>query len=64
VLLALFAWCGDSSAAGFTCYLEYKTNLTASAWNTVAQTSGDGTSKTLTDSTATNSQRFYQARVQ
>lgn len=52
------------TTAGFTYYLEYKTNLTASPWNAVAQTSGDGTSKTLTDSTATNSQRFYHARVQ
>jgi len=49
---------------GFTYYLEYKTNLTALTWSAAAQTPGNGTSKTLTDTTATDSWRFYHARVQ
>ena len=48
---------------GFTYYLEYKTNLTATTWNAATQTSGDGTIKTLTGSTATNSWRVYHAHV-
>jgi hypothetical protein len=53
-----------ATTSGFTYYLDYKTNLAATAWTTAAQTPGDGTSKTLTDTTATDSQRFYRVRVQ
>jgi len=63
-------WSGGSfsvqvaTTSGFTYYLEYKTDLTATAWTTTAQTPGDGTSKTLTDTTANDAQRFYHVRVQ
>jgi hypothetical protein len=50
--------------SGFTYYLEYKTDLTATSWNATAQTPGDGKSKTLTDTTANDLRRFYQVRVQ
>jgi hypothetical protein len=53
-----------ATTSGFTYYLEYTTNLTAPTWNAAAQTSGNGTIKTLTDTTATNSWRFYHAHVQ
>jgi hypothetical protein len=53
-----------ATTSGFTYYLEYKTNLTAPAWNVAAQTPGNGASKPLTDATATDSWRFYHARVQ
>ncbi len=53
-----------ATASGFTYYLEYKTNLTVANWNAAAQTPGDGSSKTLTDTTANGSQRFYHLRVQ
>ena len=53
-----------ATTSGFTYYLEYKTNLTAPTWNVAAQTPGNGTSKPLTDTTATDSWRFYHARVQ
>jgi hypothetical protein len=33
-------------------------------WNAAAQTPGNGTIKTLTDATATDSWRFYNAHVQ
>jgi hypothetical protein len=52
------------TTSGFTYYLEYKTNLTAPTWNAAAQNAGDGTIKTLTDTTATDPSRFYHARVQ
>jgi hypothetical protein len=63
-------WSGNSfsiqvaTTSGFTYYLEYKTNLTATIWATAAQIPGDGTRKTLTDTTANDKQRFYQVRVQ
>jgi hypothetical protein len=53
-----------ATASGFTYYLEYTTNLTAPMWNAACQTSGNGTIKTLTDTTATDSWRFYHAHVQ
>jgi hypothetical protein len=53
-----------ATTSGFTYYLEYKTNLTAPTWNAASQTPGNGTIETLTDTTATDSSRFYHARVQ
>jgi len=53
-----------ATTSGFTYYLEYKTNLTAPMWNVATQTPGNGMSKTLTDTTATDLERFYHARVQ
>ncbi|MGA2661393.1 MAG: hypothetical protein ABSH34_28255 [Verrucomicrobiota bacterium] len=53
-----------ATTSGFTYYLEYKTNLTAPTWNAASRTPGNGTIKTLTDTTATDSSRFYQAHVQ
>jgi hypothetical protein len=53
-----------ATISGFNYYLDYTTNLTATTWNAATQTPGDGTIKTLTDTTATDSRRFYHARVQ
>jgi hypothetical protein len=53
-----------ATSNGFTYYLDYKTNLAVPAWTAAAQIPGDGTIKTLTDTTATNSWRVYHARVQ
>ncbi len=53
-----------ATTSGFTYYLEYTTNLTAPTWNAAAQTPGNGTIKTLTDTTATDSRRFYRTHVQ
>ena len=49
---------------GFNYYLEYKSDLATNKWNAAAQTPGDGTIKTLTNTTANDPQRFYRARVQ
>jgi hypothetical protein len=63
-------WSGSSfsgqvaTTSGYTYYLEYKTNLTATAWAAAAQTPGDGTKKTLTDTNANDALRFYHLRVQ
>jgi hypothetical protein len=54
----------EVTTSGFTYYLEYTTNPTAPTWNAAAQTPGNGTIKTLTDTTATDSRRFYQTHVQ
>jgi hypothetical protein len=53
-----------ATTSGFTYYLEYTTNLTAPLWNAAAQTPGNGTIQTMTDTTATDSWRFYHAHVQ
>jgi hypothetical protein len=53
-----------ATTSGFTYYLEYKSALSAASWVTAAQTAGDGTVKTLNDTTATDPQRFYRVRVQ
>jgi len=53
-----------ATTSGFTYYLDYTTNLSTPTWNTAAQAPGNGTIKTLTDSTASNSWRFYHAHVQ
>lgn len=44
--------------------LEYSDYLDKPHWTTSAQFAGDGGTKTLIDSAATNSQRFYRVRVQ
>lgn len=53
-----------ATTSGFTYGLDYKTNLTARTWNTASEIPGDGTIKALTDTTATDSWRFYHAHVQ
>jgi hypothetical protein len=53
-----------ATTSGFTYYLEYKTNLNAATWTAASQIPGNGTIKTLTDTTATDSWRFYRAHVQ
>jgi hypothetical protein len=53
-----------ATTSGFTYYLEYRTNLTTGIWTAASQASGDGTVKTLTDSSASDSQRVYHVRVQ
>jgi hypothetical protein len=53
-----------ATTSGFTYFLEYKTALSATGWNPAAQTPGDGRLKTLTDTTASDLQRFYRVRVQ
>ncbi len=42
--------------------LEFKTNLASGEWMTLPRYAGNGTNLTLTDSAATNSQRFYRTR--
>ena len=49
---------------GRTYFLEYKESLSDSAWTTLSSVSGDGTVKTLPDSEATGSQRFYHVRIE
>jgi hypothetical protein len=49
---------------GFTYYLECATNLAAPDWSPVAESTGDGTRKTFTDSAATNSSQFYRVRIE
>jgi hypothetical protein len=53
-----------ATSSSFTYYLEYETDLTTTNWNVADQTLGDGTIQSLTDTTANDSQRFYQVRVQ
>jgi hypothetical protein len=53
-----------ATTSGFTYYLEYKSAFSAANWSTATQTTGDGTVKTLVDTTATDPQRFYRVRVQ
>ena len=52
------------SVSGFTYYLEYRTNLTSGTWLSATQTAGNGGVLTLTDTGATDQQRFYRVRVQ
>ena len=52
------------TTVGYTYYLEYKTNLTATDWSLASEISGDGTTRGLTDTTANDLQRFYHVRVQ
>ena len=53
-----------ATTSGFTYYLDYTTNLSGPTWNAASQTLGDGTIKTLTDTTATDLWRFYRGHVQ
>jgi alpha-tubulin suppressor-like RCC1 family protein len=41
---------------------EYKTSLTDNAWSPLPLTAGNGTLLTITNSSATNSQRFYRVK--
>jgi hypothetical protein len=53
-----------ATTMGFTYYLEYKADLSATTWDPATEISGDGTIRTLTDTNATDPQRFYHIRVQ
>jgi len=53
-----------ATTSGSTYYLEYKTDFATGTWSVATQAPGDGTVKTLTDTAATDSQRFYRVRVQ
>ncbi|MBI4663310.1 MAG: hypothetical protein HY735_31300 [Verrucomicrobia bacterium] len=53
-----------STSGGKTYVLEYKNSLSESASKPLNPMTGDGTVKVLTDTTATNSQRFYRVRVE
>jgi hypothetical protein len=44
--------------------LEYKDALQQTQWQTLSTTPGDGTLKTITNSTASPAQRFYRLNIQ
>lgn len=45
--------------------LQYKNNLTDTSWTTLpGSVTGDGTTKYITDTTATGTQRFYRVMIQ
>jgi hypothetical protein len=50
------------AAEGKTYFLEYKNSLDGANWTVADQVTGDGTLKTLTDTTALVGQRFYRVR--
>lgn len=47
-----------------TCYLEFKTSLSITNWSVATSVAGNGAVQTLTDTGATDRQRFYRVRVQ
>ena len=49
---------------GFTYYLEFKTSLSITNWSVATSVAGNGAVQTLTDTGATDPQRFYRVRVQ
>jgi len=49
---------------GLTYYLEFKTALSDPTWTPLMVVFGDGTTQTLSDSTAGSPQRFYRIRIQ
>jgi len=51
------------SSSGTTCVLEYKDSLSAPNWSALPETASSGGVLTLTDSAATNAQRFYRIRL-
>ena len=53
-----------ATLVGKTYCLEYKNDLSASAWTALPGVAGDGTTKILTDSNATGARRFYRARME
>ena len=53
-----------TTESGHDYFLEYKNALNDPNWNQADQTAGDGTPKTLTDTTASVSQRLYRIRAQ
>lgn len=50
------------SQSGRVYALEYKNNVTDQAWTALPLVAGNGTNLIMTDSTATNSQRFYRVQ--
>jgi hypothetical protein len=54
-----------ATICGHTYVLEFKDALTDSTWTAILPgTAGDDTVKTLVDTSATGSQRFYRVRVE
>jgi uncharacterized protein (DUF927 family) len=51
-----------STENGKTYVLETSTTLNANSWTTVSTVAGDGSVKTMTDTSATGSIRFYRIR--
>jgi uncharacterized delta-60 repeat protein len=52
-----------STEVGKTYVLETQTSITASTWNELSTAVGDGSVKSFTDASATDSVRFYRIRV-
>ncbi len=50
------------SQSGRVYELDYKNNITDPTWTALPLAAGNGTNLVMTDSTATNSQRFYRVR--
>jgi len=50
--------------AGASYTLQYRTSLTSGAWTYLTMVLGDGTTKTVTDPTAGQTQRYYRAIIQ
>ena len=50
--------------AGASYTIQYKTSLTSGSWTFLTIVLGDGTTKTVTDTTATGAQRFYRAIIE
>ncbi|MDB6068006.1 MAG: hypothetical protein JWR26_4214 [Pedosphaera sp.] len=52
-----------STVSGHSYKITYSTNLSSGVWQTLSTITGDGTTKTASD-TASGAQRFYRAEVQ
>ena len=50
------------TVSGKTYTLEYRPSLSVSNWSSASSVAGDGTTKTLSDSSATGGARFYRVR--
>lgn len=53
-----------ATQTGFTYTLSYKDNLLDANWTLLAPIPGDGTTKTVTNSITSSSQRFYRLNIQ
>lgn len=56
--------CSVPTETGFTYFLESKRSLSDPAWQVVAQTTGDGTVKVLSDPNADGGQGVYRVRAE
>jgi hypothetical protein len=52
------------TSSGVRYVLEWTDSLSGAPWKALSTIVGDGMVKTLTDPSATNSQRFYRVRVE